>query len=210
MKARFFARTAGALAALAFCATGLANAPTLTPTLKIGDPAPTVDAMAWIKGKPVGKFEPGHVYVVEFWATWCGPCNRFMPHLSALQKKYSGRLTVIGVNAREAEAGKAQVDAVRKFVDKKGDRMAYTVAMDDPVGKTVFDAWMTAAGSYGIPTSFVVDRQGRMVWVGHPQGKDKTFETAVEQALNGTSDLAAARALQEKVNRETAERLQNI
>ncbi|HWM66444.1 MAG TPA: hypothetical protein VNO35_07650 [Steroidobacteraceae bacterium] len=62
----------------------------------------------------------------------------------------------------------------------------------------VFGEWMTAAGSYGIPTTFIVDRAGKLAWVGHPfSSSDKEFSpefnTAIEQALNATSDLAASR-----------------
>jgi thiol-disulfide isomerase/thioredoxin len=205
----------GALAGSMLLASGLAATATLTPTLKIGDPAPALKVMTWIKGQPVTRFEPGRVYVVEFWATWCGPCAAAMPHLSELQKKYAGRLTVVGIDAREADAGKADLAAVKSFVDKKGDRMAYTVAMDDPLKMTVFGDWMTAAGSYGIPTTFIVDRTGKLAWVGHPfSSSDKEFSpefnTAIEQALNATSDLVAAKALQEKVNDETARRLKYL
>jgi thiol-disulfide isomerase/thioredoxin len=121
-----------------------------------------------------------------------------MPLLSTLQKKYAGRLTVVGIDAREADAGKADVAAVNAFVSKKGDQMAYTVAMDDPVKQAVFGEWMTAAGSYGIPTTFIVDRAGKLAWVGHPfSSSDKEFSpefnTAIEQGLNAPSDLAASR-----------------
>jgi thiol-disulfide isomerase/thioredoxin len=212
---RFLAWVAGVLPTSILLATELAAAATLTPTLRIGDPAPPLKVMTWIKGQPVTRFEPGHVYVVEFWATWCGPCAAAMPHLSELQKTYAGRLTVVGVDAREADAGKADAAAVNAFVKKKGDRMAYTVAMDDPVKMTVFGDWMTAAGSYGIPTTFIVDRAGKLAWVGHPfSSSDKEFSpefnTAIEQALNATSDLVAAKALQEKVNDETARRLKYL
>jgi thiol-disulfide isomerase/thioredoxin len=197
--------------AAVFCALALgigARADALTPTLKIGDPAPPLQPMSWLKGEPIAQFEPGRVYVVEFWATWCVPCKEQMPHLSALQKSQAQRLTVVGVNVREAERGKAVADAVRKFVDKQGERMAYTVAMDDPEKKTVFNTWMTAAGAYGLPTSFVVDGKGRVVWVGHPVGARETaFDTAVQQALAGHSDLAAGRDAQKEANQETAARL---
>jgi thiol-disulfide isomerase/thioredoxin len=180
------------------------------PTLRIGDPAPALEVMTWIKGRPVTRFEPGQVYVVEFWATWCPPCLRMMPRLSALQEKYSGRLTVVGVDARETERTDGSVEYVKSFVERKGDNMAYTVAMDDPVKHPVFDTWMGGGGSYGIPTTFVVDKVGRLVWVGHPLGEaEQEFNSVIEQALNGTSDLVAARSAQERVNRETAKRLKD-
>jgi thiol-disulfide isomerase/thioredoxin len=199
-------RMAVAICALAVAAISHADA--LQTTLKIGAPAPPLQPMSWLKGEPISKFEPGRVYVVEFWATWCVPCKEQMPHLSALQRSHAQRLTIVGVNVREAERGKALADAVRKFVDKQGERMGYTVAMDDPDKKTVFNTWMTAAGAYGLPTSFVVDGKGRVVWVGHPVGaRESAFDTAVEQALAGRSDLAAGREAQQEANQETAARL---
>lgn len=215
MKSIAFSRQGLFIAAIALAATALsAGASTERipePELKIGDPAPAIEPMAWIKGEPVTGFEPGHVYVVEFWATWCGPCNAVMPHLSELQRKYAGKLTVIGVNVRESDNREARLEAVADFVRKKGGDMDYTVAMDDPAGKTVFDAWMTAGGSYGIPTSFVVDGSGRLVWMGHPLGQNaEAFDRAVEQALAGKSDLEAARVVQAEVNEMTHKRLQRM
>jgi thiol-disulfide isomerase/thioredoxin len=187
---------------------GSVSAANPPPTLRIDDPAPPLRVMAWIKGEPVTQYEPGHVYVVEFWATWCTPCNRMMPLLSALQRKHDGRLTVIGVDASESDNTEGGAEYIKAFVNKKGDLMAYTVAMDDPVKHPVFDEWMVAGGSYGIPTTFVVNGAGKLVWVGHPIGKgEQEFNTVIEEALDGTSDLAAARATQEEVNGDAARRL---
>jgi thiol-disulfide isomerase/thioredoxin len=210
MNALHAVRLAGVLPAMMVCGFGLAAAP-LQPDLKVGDRAPALEPMQWIKGSPVSRFEPGHVYVVEFWATWCVPCKEIMPELSALQRRHAGRLTVIGVDVREAERGEAQIEAVKKFVAKQGKNMDYVVAMDDPQKKTIFNSWMTAAGAYGIPASFIVDGKGRMVWIGNPIGSWKqAFTAAVEQALAGKSDLAAARKIQEEVNRQTAVSLGGI
>jgi thiol-disulfide isomerase/thioredoxin len=206
MKPIFGLRSLAGLWALTFCAITCADS--LHPTLKIGDPAPPLRPMSWIKGQPVAKFDPGRVYIVEFWATWCVPCREQMPHLSALQQTHSERLTVVGVDSRETERGEASPAAVRKFVEKQGDRMAYTVAMDEPGKEPVFNTWMSAAGVYGIPTSFVVDGRGRVVWMGHPTGAaGEELDRVVEQALKGESDLAAAAELQKQLNRETAIRL---
>ena len=68
-----------------------ATAPATQPavTLHIGDPAPPLGPGRWLKGEPVSAFEPGKVYVVEFWATWCGPCIAAIPHISDLQKQHA-------------------------------------------------------------------------------------------------------------------------
>ena len=56
--------------------------------LQIGDAAPELKVEKWVKGDPVTTFEKGKVYVVEFWATWCPPCIKSIPHLTELQKQY--------------------------------------------------------------------------------------------------------------------------
>ncbi|NZA27168.1 TlpA family protein disulfide reductase [Luteimonas sp. SJ-92] len=183
-----------------------AAAAAAAPTFVVGDSPPALAPMAaWIKGGPVVEFRPGHVYVVKFFATWCGASRESMAQLSELARRHAGRLTVVGVNVREAEHGEADAGAVADLVERRGDQMDYIVAMDDPERKTMFEAWMSAAGTYAIPTAFIIGRDGRLAYVGFPldQQASYTFEQALEDALAGTSDLAAARSVQAQVNEQT-------
>lgn len=143
-------------------------------TLKVGDKAPALTIATWVKGKEVKSFESGHPYVVEFWATWCGPCIASMPHLSGLQKEYGNKLTIIGVTSKDPNN---TLDKVEAMVKTKGDTMGYTVAWD--TDRTTNEAYMRAANQNGIPTAFVIDQKGNVAWIGHPMLLDIVLEPVV-------------------------------
>ncbi|MFN7021375.1 MAG: TlpA family protein disulfide reductase [Phycisphaerales bacterium] len=173
-------------------APGEAGLPTPAgrPKLLIGDAAPELSIAKWITEKSAPRFERGTVYVVEFWATWCPPCRRSIPYLTELQQKYAGSVVIIGVTSREPDG----VGSVEQFVKQAGDRIGYLVAWDD-AGKSD-DAWMESAGQEGIPTAFVVDKSGRLAWIGYPMdGLDAVLEQIVADRFD--LNAAAARARQE-------------
>jgi thiol-disulfide isomerase/thioredoxin len=164
-----------ALVAALGLAAALAAAPRekpAAPALKVGDPAPALAVGAWVKGEPVAALQKDTVYVVECWATWCGPCRTTIPHLTDLQKKLKDAV-FIGVAVSD------QPGKVKDFVKKMGDKMDYRVGIDDQdkTSKT----WMDAAGQEGIPCAFIVDKAGKVAWIGHPASKD--FEAAIEASL---------------------------
>ena len=174
------------------------------PTFKIGDSAPVIAPVTWLKGSPVAKYDSGRVYVVEFWATWCPPCIKTIPHLSALQQRYASTLTIIGVNAEGLLGFEAKTNAVSNFMTKHGSDMVYTVAMEDPIGKPISEIWVTGTGSMGAPTAGIVDQHGKLVWIGYPDvAKGYTFDQALEDTLAGKVDLARSRALQIELSHET-------
>lgn len=169
-------------ALLAALATVSLSPSSFAQELVPGKPAPALAIAKWVKGAPVAELKKEHVYVVEFWATWCGPCIAGMPHLSDVQKKHQGALTVIGVTSEDDHNSLADVEAM---VKEKGETMAYTVAWDD-AGKTQ-KAWFEAAGQEGIPCSFVVDKAGLVAWIGHPQWLD----VVLPDVLAGKADPKA-------------------
>ena len=157
----------------------LAAAARAAGSLSVGDPAPKLHVKEFVKGDPVKSLEKGKLYVVEFWATWCGPCRASIPHLTEMAKKNKD-VTFIGVSVWEQNQ-----DKVKPFVEDMGDKMDYRVAMDDvPEGKKGNDGvmaktWMTAAEANGIPTAFVIDKDGMIAWIGHPMEMEKSLEKIV-------------------------------
>ncbi len=164
-------------------------------TLKVGDPAPKLQVGKWVKGEPIKEFAADKIYIVEFWATWCPPCRASIPHLTELQKKYADKGVIcIGQDLDESE------DKVVPFVEKMGDKMDYrvTVDADGAMGK----AWFKAAGQNGIPCAFIVNKETKIVWIGHPMEMDKV----IEQVVAGTWDVA--KAIEEKKKEDAAAAVQ--
>ena len=134
------------------------NSDQATPTVfGIGHPAPDF-TLKDIHGAEVQLSSlKGKAVLVDFWATWCGPCRKVMPDLQALSEKYSGKLEVLAVSLDQDPQS-----AVPPFADKHG--LTFTLLADSR-GPQVAQQW---GGIRSIPTSFLVDPDGRVVhrWVG--------------------------------------------
>jgi thiol-disulfide isomerase/thioredoxin len=169
-------------------------------TLKVGDPAPKLQPGKWVQGDPVKEFAKGKAYIVEFWATWCGPCRVSIPHLNETYNKYKDKgLVVIGQDCWENDE-----KLVEPFLKSMGDKMTYRVALDDKNGSEkgkMADTWMAAADQNGIPTAFLVDTTGMIAWIGHPMTLE---DKVIEDVLAGKFDVkkAAAEAEEQRKNGE--------
>lgn len=147
----------------------------------------------WIQGEAPGEWEPGKLYVLECWATWCGPCIAAIPHVDKLYDKYESKgLRVIGVNVWED--GKEKVE---EFVKKKGDGMSYPVAYTGKGG--VFETeWLTPAGVRGIPHAFLV-KDGNVIAGLHPMKlTEKVIEGLLQEGESGFGVLDELNAAQKK------------
>jgi len=151
--------------------------------LQLGDPAPALKIAQWIKGKPVdmknGKGK--NVYVLDFWATWCGPCRASMPHLTKLQKKYKDKgLIVVSISDENPRL-------LKTFVNQMGAKIEFTVAADQRMATTA--AYMGGVRNNSIPYTFVIDKSGRLAWHGPPF---QVLDQIVELVVNDKYNLEAA------------------
>jgi thiol-disulfide isomerase/thioredoxin len=104
-----------------------------------------------LDGKPLSlSASRGKVVLLNFWATWCGPCRAEIPDLIELQKKYGDHLQIIGLDVDDDD-----VAEVKKFVAANG--------INYPVGMATNEIRIQYGGVAALPTSFVLDDQGRVV-----------------------------------------------
>lgn len=186
------------------------KAPAEPELLTVGSVAPPLDVEHWVnlgdgKFKPVTEFAEGHIYVVEFWATWCGPCIASMPHLAELQREFSDDdVQIISISDEPLKTVKTflkrKVKATKSKKDPKGEKKgkeegkeetkdapspktygeltsAYCLTTDPDRGS--HDAYMKAAVQNGIPTSFIVGKTGDIEWVGHPMNLDEPLKEII-------------------------------
>ena len=178
-------------------------------SLTIGSVAPELNVEHWVqdgegKFKPITKFENDKVYVVEFWATWCGPCISSMPHIVEMQKTYADKgvqivsisdedlETVEGflekeVKNRKAKKNESTGEADREADDEAQDDKPITYReltksyclTTDPDKSSSID-YMQAAGQNGIPCAFIVGKDQKIEWIGHPMSMDDVLAAVVE------------------------------
>lgn len=164
-------------------------------TLHVGDAPPALTADQWLQGAEVKSFEKGKIYVVEFWATWCGPCIVMMPHMAEMQHDFKEKgVTFIGYSKKDDNNTLEKVEA---FVKRRGPKLGYTFCFGEE--KDVYDAWMGAAGQNGIPCCFVVDRDTKIAYIGHPMYLDLVLPKLVDGKYT-PADAKAVEAAEQDTN----------
>jgi thiol-disulfide isomerase/thioredoxin len=139
----------------------------------IGSQAPGFE-LADLSGKKVTLADfKGKVVILDFWATWCGPCREEIPDFVKLQAKYKGQgLEIVGLSLDDGGEG-----VVRPFAEKHN--VNYTMLLANPETADRY------GGVVGIPTTFVLDRQGRIVKKFIGMMGPQVFEEAIQPLLAG-------------------------
>ncbi len=160
-----------------------------TETLLVGSAAPKLNVEHWVQhgeGKlpKITNFEPGKAYVVEFWATTCGPCVQSMPHLAELQTKYADKgLQIVSISSEPLDVVTSFLE--NELADASGQKKkigditkAYSLTTD-PDGSSEKD-YMLASNQDGIPCAFIVGKDAKIEWMGHPMDMDNILESVLQ------------------------------
>ncbi len=148
----------------------------------LGKPAPELTIATWIVGEPVTLADlRGNVVLLEFWATWCKPCQEMFPKLTALYEREASQGLEIAAITRHymayagtPEAKEEELNLMRQMVAKH--------EVTFPVGVAADEQLQTLYGANGLPTVALLDRRGVVLYAG-AGGDDPVFEKRLRAAL---------------------------
>jgi|SRR5215813_2364492 len=148
----------------------------------LGNPGPEINLNIWLSGDPLTLGDlRGQVVLLEFWATWCKPCQEMFPKLTALYEKESPNgLEIVAVTRHylayggTPEAKNEELDLMRKMMREHGVNFRVAVAEDEKL--------QAIYGANGLPTVVLIDRKGIVRYAG-PGGEDPVFEKSLSKFL---------------------------
>ncbi len=121
--------------------------------------------------------EKEQVTIINFWATWCAPCIKEMPHFEELGKKHNGSVQVIFVSLDFVEKlKKVEKFLVRKNIESK------VLLLDD----IDYNSWIDKVDrrwSGAIPATLILSPEGKRIFIGQEVTKEELFQS-VETLLN--------------------------
>src|SRR5262249_60949365 len=159
--------------------------PATSATLKPGDKAPPLAVTHWFTVLPTTQFERGKVYVVLFWAHWQPESVQALARLCDMVHEKTDA-TYVAVHDLD---DKSPLEKVKAFCDDRAASLSCSVGLDELHATT--KAWMAAAGLTQLPTAFIVNRDGRIAYIGPPMWIDGPLK----QVVAGDWDYAKAQPL---------------
>lgn len=127
--------------------------------IKVGDKAPKLNITDWVQNVPIDTSLEGKFLVLDFWATWCGPCIKAVPHLNELQAQFNNNKKVIFIS----------------MSDEKPEKIAQTLKRVKFNSSVVSDQNKTTHKNldvHDIPVTFLIDDNGFIRWMGSPEELD--------------------------------------
>ncbi|HEX8653502.1 MAG TPA: TlpA disulfide reductase family protein [Pyrinomonadaceae bacterium] len=150
----------------------------------IGREAPEISIQTWINSEPLTLADlRGRVVLLEFWATWCKPCQEMFPKLRKLHEEYGARgLSVVALTRHYfAQRGTAaseseEIELIGKVVKDNGLEFPVGVALDERV--------QSLYGATGVPTLALIDRSGIVRYAHFGGGEDDRFDEILNRCLD--------------------------
>jgi len=175
---------------------------TSAPVLQMDSPAPELKVRDWLRGEPLASFQPDKLYILEFCGTWCEDCDGAMRKLIELQETHKDRgveAVAVATNERAASAEEARSTLVAWLAEFP--ELNFPVGIDDTGAMDTL--WMEPSFSIVIPRVFVIDRDGSIAFIGHP---DKLHDV-LPQVLDGTwrTSAQAEAAERERIAKDEPE-----
>lgn len=168
-----------------------APAQATAPTLHVGDPAPPLAVGKWLRGDPITSYSPSQTYVIVFWSTWCAAFLPAITHLDELEGQLNHQITVAAISVFESNRA-----TLYDYVNKLAYKMDFAVASDNVTSDkqhgldgTMANSWLVASRQMGLPIAFIVDRSGKIAWIGSPVGP--SMDEPLRKIADGSWDTAA-------------------
>ena len=152
----------------------------MTSGLGIGSPAPSIEVQAWLRGDPLSNFQPGKIYILDFFSTNCGGCGPALARLVQLQEKYSDmgvELIAVAANEEAATADEALAQVVAWAITWLPNT---NIRIGLDYSGEMAKLWMDASRSFRVPQAFVVDRDGSIASIGDPEELEEVLPKVID------------------------------